>query len=94
MDYRYGNHTVYSIDYHFVWVTKYRYHLLVGDVGHRVRDLVRQTCEAFEIRIKKGVSVKIMCTFLCLHHQLWHQVRSCIVSKGGHQASCSKSFPP
>ena len=58
MDYRYGNHTVYSIDYHFVWVTKYRYHLLVGDVGYRVRDLVRQTCEAFEIRIKKGVVSK------------------------------------
>ena len=58
MDYRYGSHTVYSIDYHFVWVTKYRYHLLVGDVGHRVRDLVRQTCEAFEIRIKKGVVSK------------------------------------
>lgn len=25
MDYRYGSHTVYQIEYHFVWVTKYRY---------------------------------------------------------------------
>ncbi len=25
MDYRYGSHTVFQIEYHFVWVTKYRY---------------------------------------------------------------------
>ncbi len=42
------------LEYHFVWVTKYRYHVLVGDVALRVRELVRQTCEAFEIRILKG----------------------------------------
>ena len=35
MDYRYGSHTVYKIEYHFVWVTKYRYHMLRGDVGER-----------------------------------------------------------
>jgi REP element-mobilizing transposase RayT len=27
MDYRYGSHTVFQIEYHFVWVTKYRYHM-------------------------------------------------------------------
>ncbi len=55
MEYRYGSHTVYNIEYHFVWVTKYRYKVLKGDVGLRVRELVRQTCEIFEIRIIKGV---------------------------------------
>ena len=49
MDYRYGSHTVFKIEYHFVWVTKYRYKLLVGDVGQRVRELVRQTM-AFKVR--------------------------------------------
>ena len=58
MDYRYGSHTVYKIEYHFVWVTKYRYKVLTGDVGQRVRELVRPTCEAFEIRILKGVVSK------------------------------------
>ena len=58
MDYRYGSHTVYMIEYHYVWVTKYRYKVLQGDVGQRVRELVRQTCEAFEIRILKGVVSK------------------------------------
>ena len=55
MDYRTGSHTVYNIEYHFVWVTKYRYKVLTGDVAVRVRELVRQTCEAFEIRILSGV---------------------------------------
>ncbi len=58
MDYRYGSHTVFNIEYHFVWVTKYRYQVLKGDVALRVRELVRQTCDIFEIRILKGVVSK------------------------------------
>jgi len=44
MDYRYVSHTVFNIEYHFLWVTKYRYQVLKGDVALRVRELVRQTC--------------------------------------------------
>lgn len=36
MDYRYGSHTVYQIAYHFVWVTKYRYKVLTGELAGRV----------------------------------------------------------
>ena len=50
MDYGYGSHTVFQIEYHFVWVAKYRYKVLTGDVAERVRERVEQTCEAFEIR--------------------------------------------
>ena len=45
MEYRYGSHTVFNIEYHFVWVTKYRYKVLTGDVGQRVRELIRQSCD-------------------------------------------------
>jgi len=55
MDYRYGSHTVYQIEYHFVWVTKYRYKVLKGEIAEQ---LVRQTCESFEIRIIRGVVSK------------------------------------
>jgi putative transposase len=55
MEYRYGSHTVYSIESPFVWVTKYRYKVLSGDVAVRVRELVRQTCDLFEIQILQGV---------------------------------------
>ncbi len=40
------------------WVTKYRYTVLTGDVALRVRELVRQTCEIFEIKILQGVVSK------------------------------------
>ena len=55
MDYRYGSHTVYQIEYHLVCVTKYRDKVSAGEIAVRVRELVRETCEAFEIRIVKGV---------------------------------------
>ena len=58
MKYRHGSHTTYNIEYHFVWVTKYRYHMLKGDLALRVRELVRQVCERFEIQIIKGVVSK------------------------------------
>lgn len=32
--------------------------MLTGELGERLRDLVRQTCDAFEIRILKGVVSK------------------------------------
>lgn len=45
MEYRYGSHTIYNIDY-FVRVTKYRYKVLTGELGMRIWDLVPQSCEA------------------------------------------------
>ena len=58
MRYRYDDHIVYQIEQHLVWVTKYRYKVLRGEVAERVRALVRQTCEALEIRIVHGVVSK------------------------------------
>ncbi len=34
---------------------KYRYRVLTGDVGLRIRDLTRQTCEHLEIEILQSV---------------------------------------
>jgi hypothetical protein len=31
-----SSHTVFQIEYHFVWVTKYRYKVLNGDVAERI----------------------------------------------------------
>ncbi len=58
MNYRHGNNTKFKIEYHFVWVTKYRYHVLEGDLAFRVRELVLQICEHFEIQILRGVVSK------------------------------------
>ena len=53
-DYRKGSHTVYNIKYHFVWITKYRYPVLTGAIALRARELLRQGCEANNLRILKG----------------------------------------
>ena len=45
---------MYEIKYHLVWVTKYRYHVLQGEVAYRVRELIRQTCLGLDVRIEKG----------------------------------------
>ena len=53
-EYHLGSHTVYDIQYHFVLVTKYRYAIIKGDIALRVRELIRQCCEARNITILKG----------------------------------------
>jgi len=51
---KYGSHTVYDIQYHVVWTTKYRYKVLQGRVAERLRELIRQGCEARNIKIVRG----------------------------------------
>lgn len=53
-EYRSGSHTVYDIKYHFVWITKFRYPILTGDIALRTRELLKQGCEARNIKIIKG----------------------------------------
>jgi putative transposase len=52
--YRHGPHTVFEIHLHIVWTTKYRRPVLTGEVGLRVRELIRQICGAHEVTIIKG----------------------------------------
>ena len=52
---RQGSHTVSRITAHIVWVTKYRYPVLKGEVQKRCRELIIQICDAEDIRILKGV---------------------------------------
>ena len=54
-DLRKGSHTVSRLTCHVVWVTKYRYKVLKGDVQKRCRELLIQICEAEGIEILKGV---------------------------------------
>lgn len=55
---RRGGHTVSWLTAHVVWVTKYRYHVLTGDVPRRCRDLIKQICDAEDVRILKEVVSK------------------------------------
>ena len=53
-NYRKTSHSVYDIKYHIIWITKYRKPVLFGDVALRLRDLVREICNAMDIQIVKG----------------------------------------
>ena len=53
-NYRSSAHTRYDLKYHFVWTTKYRKAVLGGQVGIRLRELVREVCRANEIEILQG----------------------------------------
>ena len=53
-DYKNTSHAVYDIKYHIIWVTKYRYKILSGNISRRLRELIRQGCEARNITIVTG----------------------------------------
>lgn len=53
-EYNKGSHTVYDIKYHIIWVTKYRYYVLNGNIAYRVRELIRQGCTARGVSILQG----------------------------------------
>ena len=57
-DQRRGGHTVSLLMVHVVWVTKYRYPVLRGDIQKRCRELIIQICDAEDVRILKGIVSK------------------------------------
>lgn len=52
---RHNSHSVTRLTVHIIWVTKYRFAVLQGDIKQRCRDLIMQICDAEDIRILKGV---------------------------------------
>ena len=57
-DYRYSGHTVSRMTVHLVWVTKYRFKVLTGDIQARCRELLIQICDSEDVRILSGVVSK------------------------------------
>ena len=58
METRRSSHSIHSLQVHLVWITKYRYHVLQGEVQLRCRDILRQVCNSLDIQILKGVVSK------------------------------------
>jgi len=53
-NYRTSSHSRYDLKYRFVWITKYRRAVLTGEVGKRLRDLIREICRTHDIEILQG----------------------------------------
>ena len=56
--YRKSSHTIHDLKVHLIWITKYRYTVLVKGVGLRTKDIIRQVCDQNGIEIIKGVVSK------------------------------------
>ena len=54
MSYRKTSHSVYSLKYHIVWITKYRKPVMRGEIALRLRELLKQTCESLDVYIESG----------------------------------------
>ncbi|MDF2958244.1 MAG: REP element-mobilizing transposase RayT [Candidatus Alkanophagales archaeon MCA70_species_1] len=57
LDIKRGAHTVWSLNYHFVFVPKYRKKILEGRVKERLRELIAEQCEKHGFEI---ISIEIM----------------------------------
>ena len=49
-----SSHATCRCEYHFVWVSKYRYHVLVQEIKSRLREILMELCEWQYIRIIEG----------------------------------------
>ena len=48
------NHTIYECTYHVVWIPKYRYRVMTGDVRYYVRDSIRKLSSWKKLPIAVG----------------------------------------
>ena len=62
-NYRIGAHTKTDLKVHLVWIPKYRKRVLIGQVGIRVRDILRQIAMEHELTILTG---KVACDHIHL----------------------------
>ncbi len=48
---RSGSHCRYSLQYHLVWIPKYRRGFLVGDIAERLKQILKEIARDYRIRI-------------------------------------------
>ena len=53
-EYRKSSHTIFNLQIHIAWITKYRYKILKGELAIRTRDLIRRICTEENAEIISG----------------------------------------
>lgn len=53
-DYNKSSHAVYRCEYHFVWIPKYRYQVLVKEIKPRLKEILMELCNWLDIGIIEG----------------------------------------
>ncbi len=58
MGYPRGSHTVYHHRYHIVWIPRYHYKVLEGQLRERIHEIIRRVCDELGVTIVSGVLSK------------------------------------
>ena len=53
-EYRKSSHSVFNLQVHIAWITKYRYKVLRGVIGARARELIGRICTEENVEILSG----------------------------------------
>ena len=77
--YRKQSHVVYKCDYHIVWVPKYRFRILTGEVGKLMEKDIRMYsewlgCEIVELNVQSD-HVHVVVSYLrrCRYQPIWER---------------------
>ena len=49
-----SSHSTYKCEYHFIWVPKYRYQILVDQIKSRLKEILFELCEWLDITLIEG----------------------------------------
>lgn len=52
--YRKSSHAVYRCEYHFIWVPKYRYQVLVKEIKSRLKEMLTEPYDWLDVTIIEG----------------------------------------
>jgi len=52
--FRKSSHATYRCEYHFVWIPKYRYQVLVREIKARLKEILIELCEWLDVDIIEG----------------------------------------
>jgi putative transposase len=83
MNFQRDSHFKYSVEYHFIWRTKYSHQVLQGDVGARFHDIVHYACKYFNIQLlreavrKDHVYILVSVPPKMSSKDIMHQLKNC-----------------
>ncbi len=84
-NYRRNSNSISNLSCHIVWATKYRYHVLHGDIQKRCRDLVIQICNSENLHILKDViSIEVI---------TWNYYEPIGIPYGSEKKDTNNNFP-
>jgi putative transposase len=52
--YQRSSHAVYRCEYHFVWIPRYRYQILLKEIKQRLKEILTELSESLDVMIIEG----------------------------------------